>query len=415
MELPIDLEAWDEQKKPELQLAVDWAELEAKSKAPLDLPLDWAEFVESGGKAEAKEDVDWEAAVDEAVGIFDEKYQAPGTAPIHSDAALVLDLLNRPPTEPSSSLKQQIQAFKKRASEIDTIPQAPDMGILPEDFLTSVLVQTLDELFKSVPSTRAHVGPSRSPISDLTEDEEEDISAPSMFHSSFEFEAQLLVQAGPRCSPLNPEITINSPACRLDNGCVGLTGCLRGLNASQKGAILMSWMSPADLDHHLRTGEVRGDRYLCLLDARRLAQKAVLIFQTHRESVRSDLLLQSFYNSVDTPGEYQSSVCIMPQTYGKWNGFRLPMAMFRHDLLRAYFDAEGVMHVDQSLMQVPRVPIHTGVTDLVYDTAEGPSVPSPVAGRRRDRQDEPLPVTKNKRVRKSAQKADDKVSKGPNF
>ncbi len=289
----------------------------------------------------------------------------------------------------------QIRSIQGRLKQSEQMPEEPEPGPLPRDFMNSVVIQVISKLYGMTMITkilrRESAENSRAGAIGVFDDQLQpderrgETRATLVPGQHYLYESRLLVQAGERPSPIHPTTMIKSPACVAGDECVGISMQLHGLSESNPGRTLMSWMSEDELDRHERTGEVPTDVYPCLLCCRYITQTALHEFVTAKEAVDPVLIFQSFYNFVDVPGEYKRTCCHIPDP-SQYNGLMLPIAAFRHDLLFAYFDSRGLMHVDQSAMRVPldrdqllsqsKSALNTSV---LYGVHDAPNYTSPVS------------------------------------
>jgi hypothetical protein len=273
----------------------------------------------------------------------------------------------------SYTMKDQMTNIRRRLNEKFTLPPKTSERVygIPKDFMYTVVVDMFDMLFKVAPELKHATRSNRSQMEEAHRDLVDDlgdVEAPMVSCQSFAFDQSLLVQSGDRPSPYNPTIRIKSPPCIYGERCIGFSGQLVGLPSGTNGRILMSWMTPGDVERHERNGSVPTDWYPCLLCMRKLMGKIFLYLQTANQKLDESISIPTYYNQVDIVGEYRKEVCHLPN-FVQWCGLYYPVAAYRHDLLRAYYDDKGVFRVDQSMMMFTR--------EQLVDT---PLTPAPYVG-----------------------------------
>lgn len=177
------------------------------------------------------------------------------------------------------------------------------------------------------------------------------LSAASLEERDSVHEARLLYQAGRRPSPMVNGLIIDSPPCALaaKNQCVGQTQELQGLERFGGSVVLMAYMSPPELNNHYRTGWKPCDERLCVLCARFYVGHIFAVVQCEQIPLPRDVVVQTYRNKPpDTLGGYKKEYCWMP-SFSEPNGVIAPVAMFRHELLRAFRNPKGHICIDQSL------------------------------------------------------------------
>lgn len=94
----------------------------------------------------------------------------------------------------------------------------------------------------------------------------------------------------------------------------------------------------------------------CVLCIRALTQCVICQLEPSNINLNRKFLLQRFYNVIDGPGGYNREHCLLPASKGRFNGLAAPVAMYRHDLLRAYKDPfDDKWHISQRAMRWPPV------------------------------------------------------------
>jgi hypothetical protein len=151
-----------------------------------------------------------------------------------------------------------------------------------------------------------------------------------------DFEDQLLVEAGRRSSPTNPGLLVDAPACSFGEECVVNTHyhLIAGLD---KGCILMSAMTPAELHTLYETGRKPKVVFPCICCIRYVQSKLVENIACGDAVLEADVVVQLFYNDVDKPNGYHRAFCHVPDGT-RWDGTRRPFAMFLPALLRGEKD-----------------------------------------------------------------------------
>jgi hypothetical protein len=200
---------------------------------------------------------------------------------------------------------------------------------------------------------------------------------PPMLVFGFEVESRMLVQAGPRRSPFDHHLTIDSPPCMHGDECVGVTQQIAGL-AQGHGIVLMARMTPEELEHHERTGDVPM-RFRSLTDpppATYRPTACVLCDRFHftelllglalttRRPIGPELLKQWYCNTVDCPDGYSAPYCFTPGA--DTPGLIGPIAMFAHDALFAEQGRDGRWRINQDRMKAVPAP----------DETKGPRLPT---------------------------------------
>lgn len=167
-------------------------------------------------------------------------------------------------------------------------------------------------------------------------------------------ESELLVEAGERPSPLAPSLILNSPPCIRGRQCRGYTSRIRGFPDTRSGAVLMQWMTPAELKDHYSTGRIPSERRLCILCHRVYVFMLWMHFSL-RQTAPSNMLISHIGNIVDKVGEYKRCYCIVPDAQAFFLGLVRPVVRPNFLALHAvpYSPKPSLWRIDQSEMIVP--------------------------------------------------------------
>lgn len=173
-----------------------------------------------------------------------------------------------------------------------------------------------------------------------------------------QYEDMLMFKGGvSRKSPTNPFFKITSPPCARGAACA--------INAMEvewiphkmltpelkRPFVVMSWMSPTELNQHHATGAVP-DRPMgpCIFCIRRELQRSILTHVSDKTNPRG-LNHQVWANTNDESG-YAQYALLPPDSNGEFNGLTLPVAGFCLKYLRAEIDEKtGCPRINQDLMK----------------------------------------------------------------
>ena len=232
------------------------------------------------------------------------------------------------------------------ASEITQIPP----------FVEHPIISSLRKIAFAMPGLAATMDLKESASPELTEKERLK-KIRERFDSSFD--DLVLVEAGERPSPVNPQLKINTPPCIYGENCGVMTGCLKGFNETKgpRGCVMGTDMTPEAYQLHVTKGVVP-DRTACLYCLRSLGQ--LMSFNVEAMGAGTDLLprtviIQTFKNAVDVPGGYKKECCSHPCVKG-WNGLAYPIATSK----KSYYEAKinpktGKYYLDQTPLKFAAV------------------------------------------------------------
>jgi hypothetical protein len=164
-----------------------------------------------------------------------------------------------------------------------------------------------------------------------------------------DFDAKLLVQAGPRLSPVTGK-PIVSPPCLLGKECRGLLDQIPGFSNEEPGVILMSSMSKDEYERHVRHGWTPSQSYMCCLCQWYFTSFMVTQCQCSKLTLPKEIQIQWFRSPVNQPHGYKREFCHMPSTTQD-NGLVAPVVAYRLDGLRAVKDREGLWHISNERMR----------------------------------------------------------------
>lgn len=120
--------------------------------------------------------------------------------------------------------------------------------------------------------------------------------------------------------------------CRRDADCIFMLLAARYPDSAveatnAEGFVCREFLRPSELDGWVSTGKLPASRRLCLGCERLLTTFYYYLHQTRGESPVE--LIQTHYNLIDEPGEYDAARCLYPNPdAGKWTGIARPFVEF---------------------------------------------------------------------------------------
>ncbi len=190
------------------------------------------------------------------------------------------------------------------------------------------------------------------------------VQAATTAYHSWEFDAHLLVQSGPRVSPAVKGLWINSPPCMWGSKCIGMDmhARIQGFPPDFPGVVFMCTMTFIELDAHHKTGALPDKKELtrpCLLCWWRALTRIDINLMCEDPFVMPRGILSCPYRNKIEPGQYLADACIQPSTT---TGLKFPVAALLFDRLLAVQDAHGVWWIDHRSMRWPLDPSPSGTS-----------------------------------------------------